>query len=110
MEPVERFVQRNQSPFDTVYLDPPFDYAYKHDLLLRLGNSATLHDETRVLIHAPVSEDLPEDISSTPALVRYDQRDYGGSRVHFYRRTAAVQTDDARPDETGMDEPRAAST
>lgn len=94
MEPVERYVQRNRRVFDVVYLDPPFDYAYKQDLLRRLGESATLHDDTIILIHAPASEDLPETISATTSLIRYDQRDYGGSRVHFYRReqTAGDET------------------
>lgn len=93
IEPVERFVQRNRTAFDIVYLDPPFDYRYKHDLLQRLVASGTLHDASIVLIHAPTSETLPDTISrGSRSISRYDRRTYGGSTLTFYRVDAAVTT------------------
>lgn len=114
LEPVERFVQRNKTAFDIVYLDPPFDYPYKEDILRRIAGSKSVVDGSIVLIHAPASERLPEvvkakgpaaghvrrhdaghaqgqEVSSEPTpcpiLEVYDRRDYGGSRVTFYRAT-----------------------
>ncbi|MFP4210689.1 MAG: RsmD family RNA methyltransferase [Alkalispirochaeta sp.] len=91
IEPVERFIQRNRNPFDVVYLDPPFDYPYKTDILRRLAGSRTVAEGTLVLLHAPTAEDIPERIEprgEVPrALEEYDRRDYGGSRLHFYRIT-----------------------
>jgi 16S rRNA (guanine966-N2)-methyltransferase len=80
MEPVERFVQRNRTPFDIVYLDPPFDYPYKTDLLNRLSGSRSVRQGSVILIHAPATEKLGE----TPRLDLYDQRNYGGSRLSFF--------------------------
>ncbi len=82
IEPVERFIQRNRQPYDIVYLDPPFDYAYKNDLLRRLARSRTVHEGTLLIIHAPAAEELapPGDF------VLKDQRTYGGSQLSFYRR------------------------
>lgn len=82
IEPVERFVARNRTPFDVVYLDPPFAYRYKSDLLARLAASTTMHDRTRVLIHAPRQEEFsPEMVHLTVE----DRREYGGSAVTFFR-------------------------
>ena len=81
LEPVERFVARNRTAFDIVYLDPPFDYPHKRDLLRRLPRPGCLHETTRVLIHAPSREALPED---EVGLVRTDQREYGGSTLTFF--------------------------
>ncbi len=81
IEPVERFVARNKSAFDIVYLDPPFNYPHKRDLLRRLSSSTSIHNETRILIHAPKQEDLPgEEVGFSLA----DRREYGGSAVTFF--------------------------
>ena len=82
IEPVERFVQRNRTPYPVVYLDPPFNYPYKENLLRRLATSRTLQEDALVVIHAPRSEGLSgvEDL-----LELVDQRDYGGSRLTFLR-------------------------
>lgn len=94
IEPVERFVQRNRTPFDIVYLDPPFDYPYKEDILRRIAGSKSVVPGSFVLIHAPTTEKLPETVlakgtadgtSARATLETYDRRDYGGSRVTFYR-------------------------
>lgn len=82
MEPVERFVARNRSEFDIVYLDPPFAYRYKTDLLERLARSPTVGVQTRILIHAPSSEDPADGLQG---LEVYDRREYGGSTVSFLR-------------------------
>lgn len=79
--PVERFLVRNRTNFDIVYLDPPFAYRYKRDLLQRVATSRTVRDDSRVLIHAPDGESLPDALGG---LQRIDQRRYGGSKLSFY--------------------------
>lgn len=85
MEPVERFLDRNRTAFDVVYLDPPFDYPYKSDLLQRLAAAPWVRQETLIIIHAPHHEAFsgaPETGDRRP-LLTVDQRDYGGSRLTF---------------------------
>ena len=82
VEPVERFVARNRSVFDLIYLDPPFDYRHKNDLLGRLASSAAAGPESRILIHAPTGED-PE--AGLEGLELTDRRAYGGSTLTFLR-------------------------
>jgi len=80
--PAERFVLRNQTPFDVVFLDPPFPYAYRRELLSRLSGSATVSDEGLVLIHHPREDRLPGQIDRFGLV---DEREYGRSVVKFYR-------------------------
>ena len=82
IEPVERYVARTRSAFDVIYLDPPFDYPYKQDLLERIARSKLVAPGTEVLIHLPTGEQLPDRIL---ALTREDRRVYGGSAVSFFR-------------------------
>ena len=82
LEPVERFVARNRTTFDVVYIDPPFAYRYKADLLSRIAASSSVHDRSRVLIHAPRQEAFS---SENVGLVVEDRREYGGSAVTFFR-------------------------
>lgn len=85
ISPVERFIQQNRTAYTMVYLDPPFDYRYKVDLLKRLANSRTMQPEAGVvIIHAPRTETLPEHIET---LSERDQRDYGGSRITIFTTT-----------------------
>ena len=79
IEPVERFVARNTRSFDIVYLDPPFAYPHKRDLLERLGRSRSVHPETRIVMHAPRGEDF----SAVAGLAQTDRREYGGSVLTF---------------------------
>lgn len=84
--PVERFIQRERTGYDLVYVDPPFAYGYKQDLLERIGRSELISSETRVVIHLPASEKISPD----PALLRQtDERLYGGSKVVIYTAASA---------------------
>ena len=69
--------------FDIVFADPPFKYRDKAALLRRIDASPLVRDDTRILIHYPAEDDLPEGVG---ALLRYDHRRYGRSQVGFYRR------------------------
>jgi len=81
--PAETFILRNRTPFDIVFLDPPFDYRFKLELLERLARSPSLHEKSFVLIHFPAEDRLPEQVGNLHA---EDTRIYGRSLVRFYRR------------------------
>lgn len=78
--PVERYLLRVRDSFDLVYLDPPFDYRHKNDLLQRLSKSGALTEESRVVIHYPGEEKIDPG-----ALEIVDERRYGRSRLLFLR-------------------------
>jgi len=81
--PAETFILRNKTAFDVVFLDPPFDYKFKLQLLERLDQSVTVHGNSTVLIHFPHEDHLPEVVGR---LQGYDTRVFGRSIVRFYRK------------------------
>lgn len=84
--PVERFLLRNKKAFSIIFCDPPFPYRYRAELLENLARSPSTASGGLVLIHYPVEDPLPFSIGS---LTREDEREFGRSRVRFYRREAA---------------------
>ena len=86
--PVERFVKAWRESFDLIFLDPPFDYPFKAQLLARITESKIINGSTRVFIHFPEEDKLPETIGGAPQTANLnldDRRTYGRSVVHFYR-------------------------
>jgi 16S rRNA (guanine(966)-N(2))-methyltransferase RsmD len=84
--PVERFLLRNKTPFSIVFCDPPFPYRYRVELLERLAESPSTAPGGLVLIHYPAEDPVPDAVGTLRA---EDMREYGRSRVMFYRRLAA---------------------
>lgn len=88
--PVERFIKAWRESYDLVFLDPPFDYPFKGQLLSRLLDSKILRTGSRVFIHYPEEDKLPETIlpesgaHGEKRLILADKRVYGRSIVHFY--------------------------
>jgi 16S rRNA (guanine966-N2)-methyltransferase len=82
--PVERFILRNKTGFSVVFLDPPFPYRYRVELLSSLADGPSAAPGGLVLLHYP-AEDAPPD--AIGALVMEDEREYGRSRVRFYRKS-----------------------
>ena len=80
--PVERYILREQRCFDLIYLDPPFSYSHKLDLLERIDQAGLFAPNGIVVLHLPKKESLPPTIGS---LGCYDRRSYGGSVLLFYR-------------------------
>ncbi|MDR1180277.1 MAG: 16S rRNA (guanine(966)-N(2))-methyltransferase RsmD [Spirochaetales bacterium] len=82
--PVERYLKfASAGPFDFIFLDPPFPYRFRTQLLDMIGESRLLTESGALLIHHPREDALPE---KTPRLVRTDRRLYGRSTVCFYTR------------------------
>jgi 16S rRNA G966 N2-methylase RsmD len=78
---VEVYVARNRDMFDTIYLDPPFDYRFKANLVERIAERRILDQDGRLVIHYPAGDDLPD---RTGDLACTDERSYGRSTVRIY--------------------------
>jgi len=79
----ELYVKRGKEAFDYIFLDPPFPYQYKWELVSRLAASALVSNGSVILMHRPRQDYQKEDI---PALKRTDSREYGRSVVDFFRK------------------------
>jgi len=84
----ELYVQRAKRNFDIIFIDPPFPYQYKWELLASIGNSVLVSDKSVVLIHRP-----REDYQKNPIafLAKQDSREYGRSIVDFFFVTNAQE-------------------
>lgn len=80
--PVEVYVRRAERPFDLIFLDPPFPYTRRGDLLSRIASSSLVEHETVVMIHYPSEDPLPATVGR---MAEIDTRVYGRSLVRFYR-------------------------
>jgi 16S rRNA (guanine(966)-N(2))-methyltransferase RsmD len=79
--PAELYVKRAKNPFDIIFLDPPFPYQYKWELMEIIASSALIKKETKILIHRP-REDYPK--REIKNMQRKDSREYGRSVVDFF--------------------------
>ena len=78
---VELYVKRAKKNFDLVFCDPPFPYRFKRELVESISSSRLLKDGSRLLIHRPREDDMP-DVFGSMRLA--DRREYGRSIVDFY--------------------------
>lgn len=81
--PVERYLRfGKEGPFHQVFLDPPFPYRFRQDLLMLLDRSHLITSGSLVLIHHPKEDPLPDQVGR---LHLEQRREYGRSIVSFYR-------------------------
>jgi len=78
--PVERFLANDRRQWDLIFLDPPFDFATKGEVL----DEACPHlaAEGLAIIHLHSAEKLPTE---RPGLELADRRTYGQSLLLFFR-------------------------
>ena len=79
--PAEIYVKRAVKKFDIIFLDPPFPYQFKWELIERITRSKLVSDGSRLLIHRPRSDYLKSEIQG---LKKIDSRKYGRSVVDFF--------------------------
>ena len=84
--PVERFLLRNRTGYSVVFLDPPFPYRFRAQLLAGLAEGPASTPGGLVLLHYPAEDPPPASIGP---LTTEDEREYGRSRVRFYRKIFA---------------------
>ena len=84
--PCERFLARARAgpgqEWELAFVDPPFAYRRKPDLVAALGRGRLLRAGALALVHVPAQEALPE----AAGLTCIDRRRYGGSAVYFFAR------------------------
>ncbi|WP_308687459.1 16S rRNA (guanine(966)-N(2))-methyltransferase RsmD [uncultured Treponema sp.] len=79
---VELFLKRCKEKFDYIFLDPPFPYKFRKELVETTGARELLTKNGQLLIHYPAEDPLPDKIGN---LVLSDKRIYGRSIVNFYK-------------------------
>ena len=80
---VELFLRRCKKQYDYIFLDPPFPYKFRQELIETIAKKNLLTDNGTLLIHYPQEDSLPEKIEN---LVLSDKRLYGRSIVNFYKK------------------------
>ena len=84
--PAELYIKRadtrkDRVSFDIIFLDPPFPYQFKWELISKLAVSSLVKNGSKILIHRPRPDYLREVIQN---LVKTDSREYGRSVVDFF--------------------------
>jgi len=79
--PAELYIKRAKRQFDIIFLDPPFPYQFKWELMAKIAASALVTNGTKILIHRPRQDYLKAEI---PNLQKTDSREYGRSIVDFF--------------------------
>jgi len=77
----ELYVKRAKRPFHFIFLDPPFPYQFKWELIARVAASSLVQNESVIAMHRPQQDCQKEEIN---LLKRYDSREYGRSVVDFF--------------------------
>ncbi len=85
---VELFLKRCKNHFDYIFLDPPFPYKFRKDLVETISKRDLLTEDGMVLIHYPEEDALPDKIGS---LILCDKRIYGRSIVNFYKKDKEIK-------------------
>ena len=81
--PVERFLRNDGRAWDLIFLDPPFDYASKGNVLDEACRPRHLAGEGLAIIHLHTADDFA---TQRPGLELADRRTYGQSLLLFFRR------------------------
>ena len=79
--PVELYIKRAKTPFDIIFLDPPFPYQFKWELITNITLSKLIHKKTKILIHRPRQDYQKQEI---PNLEKINSKEYGRSVVDFF--------------------------
>jgi len=79
--PAELYVKRAKNSFNIIFLDPPFDYQYKWELVANIASCCLAQNGSKILIHRPREDHLKTEIQR---LEKTDTREYGRSVVDFF--------------------------
>ncbi len=84
---VFQFLKKYQGPaFNVIFIDPPFTKAIAHDVMSALSTSSVFNQDTWVVIESSDHERLESEYSQ---LKRLDQRDFGDTKVSFFRQESS---------------------
>ena len=88
---VELFLKRCKNTYDYIFMDPPFPYSYRKELIKTVSDRKLLTETGTLLIHYPKEDMLPQSIYD---LECFDKRTYGRSIVDFFRYKSKVTCKD----------------
>jgi 16S rRNA (guanine966-N2)-methyltransferase len=80
--PVEHFIKRYKDQFDYIFIDPPFNFRYKKDILRDVVSHHLFSNSGFIIIHLPKEE---ESLLALPELRLIDKRIYGRSLLLFFK-------------------------
>ena len=83
----ELYIQRAKKRFDIIFLDPPFVYNFKWELVAAITTSNLVTNESILLMHRPYKDFQMKPIE---CLERTDSREYGRSVVDFLKMSPKV--------------------
>lgn len=89
-ESAEKFLLRNNKVFDIIFVDPPFRYKYKNDVIKKVIRSRACAQTTVMIIHMPKKESV---IDLYDSFVKVSSRNYGGSGIHIFTHAQVANTD-----------------
>ena len=81
--PAELYVMRAKRDFNIIFLDPPFRYQFKQELLENIIHSKLVSNETYILMHRHSSDQLASPLLDVE---KFDMREYGHSVVDFFKK------------------------
>lgn len=83
---VEDFVADGpDEPIDVVFMDPPYQSRYPHDLLEQLEGADWLKQRGIVIVETARPVELPDHTEGDDPLYLMRKRHYGGSRLWLYQ-------------------------
>jgi 16S rRNA (guanine(966)-N(2))-methyltransferase RsmD len=77
----ELYVERAKRSFDRIFLDPPFPYRFKWELVRNIAASPLAEEGAQILLHRPREDFFDGDI---PFIRKGPSRVYGRSVVEFF--------------------------
>ena len=77
----ELYIKRAKRAFDIIFLDPPFPYKYRENLIKSIAESKLVTNETTLLLHRPKNEKQAKQFYT---LLLKESRMYGASVVDFF--------------------------
>lgn len=96
----ELFLNRTKDRFWVIFLDPPFPYGHRRELLYTISERGIALPGGLVLLHYPEEDTPPERCGG---LETKDERKFGRSRVRFY--TFRGDTPTVGPRAEGVNDP-----
>ena len=73
---------RQKRQWDVIFIDPPYRYKYKKELLSSIVQRKLLSESSIVMVHSSVKENL---MIESEILRCFDRRQYGGAILWFFQ-------------------------
>lgn len=86
--PALRSLEKRETPFNLVFVDPPYRQGLAEKVLEFLATSALIDARSLVVVELSSRELLPTEFG---ALREFDRRVYGDTAVAFFRRPAVIE-------------------